>query len=88
MERKTSKQATPPIDWPIGSKAPPILLYFHPSMKKLAEQVVETIAHEQPAKKNLDEADVSISFKPRLPRTFSDSLIKCCITGNMIYPAT
>ena len=64
MERQTRKQSTPPIDWPIGNKAPPILLYFHPSMKRLAEQVVKTIAEEQPAKKNLqlDEVDVSISF--------------------------
>ena len=60
MERQTSKQATPPIDLPIGSKVPPILLYFHPSMKRLAEQVVRTIAQEHPTKTSMDETDVNI----------------------------
>lgn len=62
------QQGTPaviPIDlpWPAGSKVPPILLYFHPSMKELAEQIVKTIAREREAKTNNDEADVKISKK-------------------------
>ena len=61
MERQLSKQGTPPVDLPIGSRIPPILLYFHPSMKRLAEQIVETIAQEHVTKTtNSDETDVII----------------------------
>ena len=64
MERQMSKQGTPPIDLPIGSRVPPILLYFHPSMKGLAEQIVATIAQEHYTKTtNSDDTDVKMRNK-------------------------
>ena len=64
MERQMSKQGTPPIDLPIGSRVPPILLYFHPTMKGLAEQIVATIVQEQYTKAtNSDDTDVKMRNK-------------------------
>ena len=66
MERQMSKQGTPPIDLPIGSRVPPILLYFHPTMKGLAEQIVATIAQEHFTKTkttNSDDTDVKMRNK-------------------------
>ena len=63
MERQTSKQGTPPMDLPIGSRVPSILLYFHPTMKGLAEQIVATIAQEQEhftKTTNSDDTDVKM----------------------------
>ena len=58
MERQTSKQG--------GSRVPPILLYFHPTMKGLAEQIVATIAQEHFTKSkttNSDDTDVKMRNK-------------------------
>jgi len=59
------EQGTPtgvPMDlpWPAENKVPPILLYFHPSMKELAEQIVKTIAKERETKTINNETDVKL----------------------------
>lgn len=61
MERYMERQQiTPPIDLPVGNKAPPILLYFHPTMKILAERIVHTIDQERERKAMTKDSDVKI----------------------------
>ena len=60
MERQNPSRQGSPLDLPIGSKIPPILLYFHPSMKGLAEEISKRVASERKTKMNEDEVDVNL----------------------------